>query len=99
VGLLLAILAPLPVVSVLGFTIVGLGFSTVVPLLFSAAANTPGVSAGNGIAAVASSGVIGFLVAPPLIGLISDHFGLSFGLGFVVVLAVLAALIARGIRA
>ncbi|WP_282775668.1 MFS transporter [Phaeodactylibacter xiamenensis] len=98
-GLLLAILAPLPVLSVLGFTIVGLGFSTVVPLLFSAAANTPGVSAGNGIAAVASSGVIGFLVAPPLIGLISDHFGLALGLGFVVVLAVLASVTARSIKA
>lgn len=98
-GLALAVLAPLPSMSVVGFTIVGLGFSTVVPLLFSAAANTPGVSAGNGIAAVASSGVIGFLVAPPLIGLISDHWGLSFGLGFVALLAIMAAWAARGINA
>ncbi len=96
-GLVLAILAPMPGMSVAGFTIVGLGFSTVVPLLFSAAANIPGVSAGNGIAAVASSGVIGFLVAPPLIGLISDHLGLSFGLGFVALLALMAAGAARGI--
>ena len=99
VGLLIAILSPIAFLSVAGFTIVGLGFSTVVPLLFSAAANTPGVSASNGIAAVASSGVVGFLIAPPLIGLLSDHFGLAAGLGFVVLLAAMAAFTARNIKA
>ena len=99
VGLLIAILSPIAFLSVAGFTIVGLGFSSVVPLLFSAAANTPGVSASNGIAAVASSGVVGFLIAPPLIVLLSDHFGLAAGLGFVVLLAAMAAFTARNIKA
>ena len=40
-------------------------------------------------------GTIGFLIAPPLIGWISEHFGLPFGLGFVAVLALLAALVMR----
>ncbi len=94
-GLLLAILVPVPVAGILGFTLVGLGFSSVVPLLFSAAANTEGIPSGTGIAAIASAGTIGFLIAPPLIGWISEHFGLPFGLGFVALLSLLAALATR----
>jgi len=63
--------------------------------LFSAAANTPGIPSGTGIAAIASAGTIGFLIAPPLIGFISEELGLSFGLGFVALLALSAALASR----
>lgn len=97
-GLGLAVLLPQPALAVLGFTIVGLGFSTVVPLLFSAAAKMPGLAPGTGIAAVASAGVVGFLIGPPLIGLIGEHFGLSTGLGLVSVLALIAAGIAAKVR-
>ena len=97
-GLALAILIPYPVTAVIGFTLVGLGFSSVVPLLFSAAAKTPGVAPGTGIAAVASSGVVGFLIGPPLIGGIAEHFGLGFGLGVVAALALVSALVARRVR-
>lgn len=92
-GIALAILSVHPLIGILGFTIVGLGFSTVVPLVFSAAANTKGVDVANGIAAVASAGTIGFLIAPPLIGMISETWGLSYGMGFVALLALSAALI------
>ncbi|MCB0578777.1 MAG: MFS transporter [Phaeodactylibacter sp.] len=97
-GLALAILVPVPAAAVLGFTLVGFGFSTVVPLLFSAAAKTPGVAPGTGIAAVASSGVVGFLIGPPLIGGIAEHFGLGFGLGVVAALAMAAAVVGRRVR-
>ncbi|MCO6488711.1 MAG: MFS transporter [Phaeodactylibacter sp.] len=97
-GLALAILIPVPAAAVLGFTLVGFGFSTVVPLLFSAAAKTPGVAPGTGIAAVASSGVVGFLIGPPLIGGIAEHFGLGFGLGVVAALAMMAAVVGRRVK-
>ena len=97
-GLCTAVLIPHPVAAVLGFTIVGIGFSTVVPLLFSAAARTPGVAPGTGIAAVASSGIVGFLIGPPLIGFIGEHYGLGFGLGFVAVLALMSAGVVRANR-
>lgn len=94
-GVLLAIFGGHPLIGILGFTIVGLGFSTVVPLLFSAAANTDGVPVATGIAAVASAGTIGFLVAPPLIGMISEQLGLPYGMGFVALLALSAALVSH----
>jgi predicted MFS family arabinose efflux permease len=97
-GLTLAVLLPHPALAVLGFAIVGLGFSTVVPLLFSAAAKIPGLAPGTGIAAVASAGVVGFLIGPPFIGLIGEHWGVGFGLGLVAVLALLAAGVAARAR-
>lgn len=97
-GLAIVTLIPIPVIAVLGFALVGVGFSSVVPLLFSAAARTPGVAPAAGIAAVASSGVVGFLIGPPLIGGIAEHFGLSFGLGVVGALALAAALVSRRVK-
>ncbi len=97
-GMGIATLIPSPATAVLGFTIVGMGFSAVVPLLFSAAAKTPGVSPGNAIAAVASSGVVGFLIGPPLIGFIGEYYGLGLGLGFVAFLALVSAGVARAYR-
>lgn len=91
VGLLIAIVSTYQSIAVIGFTLVGLGFSIVVPLLFSAAANTPGIHASAGIAAIASAGIVGFLIAPPVIGMISEYVGMKAGLGFVAILAFIAA--------
>lgn len=95
IGMLLTIISPVAPLAIAGFCLAGLGFSTVVPLLFSKAANTPGVAAGTGIAAIASAGIVGFLIAPPIIGFISELLGLNAGLGFVALLAGIAALVGR----
>lgn len=91
-GLALVIFIPHIYVAILGFTIVGLGFSCVVPILFSAAAKVPGVASGTGIAAVTTSGIFGFLIGPPAIGFIANEFNLTIALGCVMVLAGLAAI-------
>ncbi len=93
-GVLLAILADVPILAIVGFTVVGIGFSSVVPLLFGAASRVPTGSVGGNIATVATSGVIGFLIAPPLIGMVSEHFGLRSGLLIVLCLAVAAGVVA-----
>lgn len=91
-GLALVIFIPHIYVAILGFTIVGLGFSCVVPILFSAAAKVPDVASGTGIAAVTTSGIFGFLIGPPAIGFIANEFNLTIALGCVMVLAGLAAI-------
>ena len=40
--------------------------SGVVPIVFRAAGHVPGMSAGVGLAAVTSTGYLGFLVGPPI---------------------------------
>lgn len=98
IGLALVIFIPNIYVAILGFTIVGLGFSCVVPILFSAAAKVPGIASGTGIAAVTTSGIFGFLIGPPAIGFIAHEFNLTIALGCVMVLAGLAVIISSQIK-
>ncbi|MBW8894049.1 MAG: MFS transporter, partial [Burkholderiales bacterium] len=86
---------PSPWIALLGFAGVGLGLSNVVPVLFSAASQAPGVSPAHGIAAVSGVGYLGMMAGPPLIGLIAEQSSLSAGLVVVVVFAVFMALSAR----
>jgi MFS family permease len=68
--------------SFLGFLLVGLAVSTIVPIVFSAAGNTKGVNPSVGIAAATSIGYLGFFVGPPAIGFLADRYGLRMGLCF-----------------
>lgn len=72
-----------------GFFLVGLGLSTIVPIVFSAAGNLQGVSPSVGISMATSIGYSGFFVGPPAIGYISNATNLQVGLGFVLFLFVL----------
>jgi predicted MFS family arabinose efflux permease len=94
-GMALALAVPSPWIALLGFAGVGLGLSNVVPVLFSAASQAPGVSPAHGIAAVSGVGYLGMMAGPPLIGLIAEQSSLSAGLVVVVVFAVFMALSAR----
>jgi len=86
-----------PTVSIVGFTLAGLGLSCVIPIIFSASARIPGVSPGGGIAAVSSMGYMGLMVGPPAIGFIAEEFGLTLGLGLVAVLCFLFSMLGGGI--
>ncbi len=86
VGLLVALIAPWPVVGAAGFGLVGIGAANIVPILFSAAARTPGVPSGVGVSAVATLGYSGFLVAPPILGFAANQYGLSAALALVLVM-------------
>jgi predicted MFS family arabinose efflux permease len=95
VGMALALAVPSPAVALIGFAGVGLGLSNVVPVLFSAASQVPGVPPAHGIAAVSGVGYLGMMAGPPLIGLIAEHSSLGTGLVVVVVFAVFMALSAK----
>jgi MFS family permease len=69
--------------ALVGFALAGLGLAAIVPICFRRAAAVPGVSAGHGLAAVATVGYSGFLIGPPAIGLVAEVSGLALGLGLV----------------
>ena len=79
-------------VALIGFALVGVGLANVVPVLFSAAAQVPGVGAAQGIASVASLGYMGFMAGPPVIGFVAHASSLTMALWLVVVLGALLAL-------
>jgi MFS family permease len=83
VGLGTALLLGHPAIGVVGCALVGLGIANIIPVLFSAAARVPGVPPGQALAAVATTGYLGFLAGPPLIGVVAEAAGLAVGLGLV----------------
>ena len=71
-GVTLAVGLATPWAAVVGFGLVGVGLSTLYPIVVSAAGRTPGADPGRSIAAVTAMGVLGFLAGPPLIGLLAN---------------------------
>lgn len=78
-GLALGLALDVFVGAVVGFALLGLGLSIMVPVLYSTAADTDG-PAGPAIAAVAALGCVGLLVGPSLIGLVAQLTSVSSAL-------------------
>ena len=70
-GLPVSVLFPYLLPGVLGFMLVGVGVSSVVPMIYSSAGKTANMSAGVALTAVSTIGFSGFLIGPPLIGFIA----------------------------
>ena len=83
-GLAAALLVGEPAAAIAGCAAVGLGLSNVIPILFRAAGEIPGLAPGHGIAAVSTAGYCGFLAGPPLIGLSAEALTLPGALSIVV---------------
>ena len=92
VGLALVVGAPAVAVAVGGFAFVGLGMAAVVPALFRAASKAPGLRPGVGIAAVTSTGYLGFLAGPPVLGFVAEATGLRVSFALLLALAAVVAL-------
>ena len=98
VGLGAALVFPHPAVALAGFAAVGLGFATVVPVVFSAAGRTSAENPGGALAAVTTVGYFGFLVGPPTIGFIAECIGLRLALGVVVITSFCIVALAHHVR-
>lgn len=96
-GLTLGLAVQHPTAAMLGFAAVGAGLACAFPLVVSAASRTPGMSAGAAIGAVSTAGYAGFLLGPPIIGLSAELVGLRAALGLIVVLALIAAALAKAL--
>jgi MFS family permease len=91
IGLASALVVHSPYAALPGIALTGVGFSSIIPLVFGAGGKIPGIGEGAGVATVSGLGYIGFLVGPPAIGAISQFSSLRIGLAFVVFLSALAA--------
>jgi MFS family permease len=91
-----ALLAGAPAAGIAGFACLGIGMASVVPIVFRAAGSAPGISPGVALAAVSSTGYLGFVVGPSVIGGLAGLIGLPTALG---VLVLLGAAVSVGARA
>lgn len=95
-GLALVLIFPSQFSVIVGFGLVGLGLSNLIPVLFSSAGSIPALSEGRGIAIVATAGYFGFLAGPPIIGVLAEISTLPQAL-FAVVGAIIFVTIFAGI--
>ena len=88
IGVLLAFFAGAAWVAYLGFALIGVGSSALFPLAMSAAAQQTDRPASVNVAALAQFSFTAFLLGPPLLGYIAEHFGIQwvFGVGIPLVL-------------
>lgn len=88
IGAVMVAFAQHPAVAILGFALMGVGTSVVFPLAMSAAAQRTDRPSATNVAALAQLSFVSFLVAPPALGFIAEHFGIrwSFGIGIPLVL-------------
>ncbi len=93
-GFLIVVISPGVLLAIVGYVFIGLGCSCIVPVLFTASANIPGVSTVEGFAMVTTGGLIGFLTGPSIIGMISEKTDLSKGLSLLILLTIAAAIVA-----
>ena len=87
-GVLLVFFAPSDWLALAGFALMGVGTSVIFPLAMSAAAQLTDRPAPTNVASLAQISFVAFLLGPPLLGYVAEHFGIrwSFGIGLPLVL-------------
>jgi len=94
-GFICVALIPFWWMSVLGFALVGIGASNVVPVLFSAAGRQPEMPSNLAVASVSTLGYAGLLIGPGLIGYVARASSLSASFGLVALFALCIAILSR----
>jgi MFS family permease len=93
-GIALATLVPIPALALLGYALVGLGCSNIVPVLFTAVGRQRTMPQAVAVPAITTLGYAGILMGPAGIGFIARHSSLT--VAFLVVAALMIAVAAGG---
>ncbi|AHM62753.1 major facilitator family transporter [Flammeovirgaceae bacterium 311] len=93
-GLGVAVVLPALHTAIIGFLLVGVGVSSVVPLVYSAAGKSKILSPGVALAAVSTIGFLGFLIGPPLIGIVAGFSSLQVSFSIIALMGLLIVALA-----
>lgn len=94
VGLLVATIFPSLISAIAGFLLVGMGVSSVVPLVYSAVGKSKTLSPGVALAAVSTLGFFGLLLGPPIIGLIAGATSLRISFAILTLMGISVVVLA-----
>jgi MFS family permease len=89
-GMGAALIIPTVPGTILGFAAAGFGLATLVPAAMHEADELPGLRAGTGVTVVSWLMRLGFLLSPPIVGLVADTAGLRVGLFVIPIAGILA---------
>lgn len=97
-GFLIGVGIAHPLAVVTGFGMIGIGVSTIIPIVYTMAGKNPNSPPSVSLAAVTSIGFIGFLAGPPLIGYIAHAIGLRLALLLLISMGLLITVLSRKVR-
>ena len=79
-----------PYMALTGFALIGIGTSGIFPLAMSAAAQRTDRPAATNVASLSQIAFTAFLIGPPLLGFIAEHFGIRLSFGVAIPLIILS---------
>lgn len=79
-GTLIAVAFIDPVFLILGFGLMGLGFSAIVPISYSEAGKSIKMSESKAVTTLTSIGFVGFLIGPTIIGVTANYITVRYAL-------------------
>jgi MFS family permease len=97
-GLLTAVIFPFIIPATIGFLLVGIGVSSVVPLTYGLAGKSTTMAPGAALAALSTIGFLGFLLGPPLIGFIAQAAGLRWSFTVIAIIGLSTTILATKIK-
>jgi predicted MFS family arabinose efflux permease len=97
-GIALAALFTIRTVALIGYALVGIGCSNIVPVLFTAVGRQRDMPQAVAVPAITTLGYAGILAGPAGIGFIAQHTSLSIAFLFVASLMVAVAISSRALR-
>ena len=98
-GAVLLYVSPNEIVALAGFGIIGLGVSVGFPLAVTAAASLGDRAASANVAILSFVALLGFLVGPPMIGFVAEHFDMRVGIACLVPVLLVSLLLAGRLAA
>jgi MFS family permease len=92
VGSLFTYFSISPIISLIGFALLGVGTSAIFPLAISAAAQRSDRPSAINVAALVQLAFTMFLLGPPLLGFVAEHWGIRSAYGVGIPLVILSLL-------
>jgi MFS family permease len=98
-GVVMVVFSPVYDLALVGYALAGFGGSVGVPLAISAAASLGDRPAAENVAMLTLVSLMGFLIGPPIIGVIAEYFGLRAGIGLLLLPILVAGVLLSGMLA
>ncbi|WP_294824032.1 MFS transporter [uncultured Flavobacterium sp.] len=98
VGLYGAVAFPYLIPATLSFMLVGLGVSTIIPIIFSVAGSRPNIPPSIALQTVSSVSFLGFMLGPPVIGHVAEATSLRTSFAIVGIFGIGIAFLASRVK-
>jgi MFS family permease len=98
-GMFTSVIFPYLIPATIGFMMVGIGVSGIVPMVYTIAGNSKTIAPGMALAMVSGVSYFGFLLGPPLIGYISALASLRYSYAIIGCFGLFITLIVAKIKA